>query len=213
LVNERPLLILGTRPISTEIADIATDAGFEVTGYVENMDRDRGTELDGLPIHWIDDIAELVHDHQVVAGLTTTQRRRFTSQAEQMGFGFATVIHPSAHVSRRSTVGRGSVVGPLAVIGSHTAIEEHVYISRGALVGHHTTIRDHSTLLPGVNLAGSCSVGPSAWIGMGAVVIDGLTIGRGCMIAAGSVVVKDVADHVMVMGVPARVVREGIEAR
>lgn len=46
------------------------------------------------------------------------------------------------------------------------------------------------------------------WIGSGAVITDGVRIGRGSVVAAGSVVTGDVPPHVVVGGVPAKVLRE-----
>ena len=55
------LLVLGTRSFAPEIADVASDIpGVEIAGFVENMDRDKCSEkLEGLPIHWVDDIASM----------------------------------------------------------------------------------------------------------------------------------------------------------
>jgi UDP-2-acetamido-3-amino-2,3-dideoxy-glucuronate N-acetyltransferase len=45
-----------------------------------------------------------------------------------------------------------------------------------------------------------------ASIGSGAVVMCGVTIGRNAMIGSGAVVTRDVPDHAIVVGVPAKVV-------
>jgi acetyltransferase-like isoleucine patch superfamily enzyme len=47
-----------------------------------------------------------------------------------------------------------------------------------------------------------------ASIGSGAVILCGLTIGKGAMVGAGAVVTRDVPDHGLVCGVPARLVRK-----
>jgi len=47
----------------------------------------------------------------------------------------------------------------------------------------------------------------------GAVVIDHVTIGSRSVVGAGAVVVADVPDRVQVLGVPARIVKEGIDGR
>jgi acetyltransferase-like isoleucine patch superfamily enzyme len=46
-----------------------------------------------------------------------------------------------------------------------------------------------------------------AWIGRDAHVLKGVTIGRGAVVAAGSVVVSDVPDGAIAMGVPARILK------
>lgn len=43
------------------------------------------------------------------------------------------------------------------------------------------------------------------WIGAGAIIVDGVNIGTGCVVAAGAVVTKDVPNHSVVGGVPAKV--------
>jgi acetyltransferase-like isoleucine patch superfamily enzyme len=48
---------------------------------------------------------------------------------------------------------------------------------------------------------------------MGAIIMDHLNIGAHSVIAAGAVVTSDVPDHVQVMGIPARIVKENIEGK
>lgn len=46
------------------------------------------------------------------------------------------------------------------------------------------------------------------WIGARATILGGVTIGRGAIVAAGAVVTKDVAPYTIVVGVPAKPLRE-----
>jgi sugar O-acyltransferase (sialic acid O-acetyltransferase NeuD family) len=209
------LLILGTRTFAPEIADVASDVpGVEIAGFVENLDRSRCSEtLEGLPIHWVDDIAPLTETHLAVCALGTTQRSRFIEQASQMGMRFATIVHPAARISRNSTVGEGSIVCPGVVIATRTTIGRHVILNRGALIGHHTTVGDYCSIMPGANIAGACSIGNATYVGMGALVLDHHIVGSQSVVGAGSVVTRDVPDKVQVLGAPARIVREQIEGR
>jgi acetyltransferase EpsM len=207
------LLVLGTRTLSEEVADLATDAGFEVAGFVENLDRDRAGDLNGLPVHWIGDIAELTSTHLAICGLATTRRSRFVEEAAALGFRFATLIHPASRLSSSSTAGEGTILSAGAVVGAHTTLGMHVLVNRGALIGHHTRVGDYVSIHPGANVAGACTIGDAAYIGMGAVVLDHLTVGARSVVGAGAVVTKDVREGVQVVGVPARIVREGIEGR
>jgi sugar O-acyltransferase (sialic acid O-acetyltransferase NeuD family) len=209
------LLILGTRPYALAFADAFSDLpGFQVAGFVENLDRERCREtMEGLPIYWIDDLPPFVPTHGVICSLSTTLRHRFIEPVEQMGFEFVTLVHPTAYVSRKSTLGKGLSLNVGSIVAGYTAIGSYVQINRGVTIGHHTTIEDYVTLQPGVQLAGNCHIRHHTYLGLGAVIVDGVTIGAHSVVGAGAVVTHDLPDHVLAVGVPARVVREGIEGK
>ena len=92
-------------------------------------------------------------------------------------------------------------------------------------IGRNTNIQDNSVLHaePGVPLTigenvtvghlvmlHGCTVGDGSLIGIRAVVLNGAKIGRNCIVGAGSVVTenKSFPDGVLLLGVPAVVVRE-----
>jgi acetyltransferase EpsM len=211
----RPLLILGTRTLAIEVADFVSEIpGYQVAGFVENEDPQRCREkLENLPIFWVEDLSELAATHWAVCALGTTHRSRFISQAAAYGLRFATPVHPTARISRTSTLGAGSIISPGVIIASHTRLGRHVFVNRGALIGHHTEIGDHATIHPGANIAGKCRIGPATYVGMGAVVLDNITIGAHAVVGAGAVVTRDVPDCVQVVGLPAKIVKEHIQGK
>ena len=210
-----PLLILGNRTFAEEVADLAAEVpGVEVLGFVENMDQERCREsLAGRPIVWVDDLQHTYGDCVAVCALSTTHRSRFVEQVANYGVRFATLIHPSARVSRASSVGEGAILSVGTVVAAHTTIGRHVIVNRGVLIGHHTRIGDFVTIGPGANVAGACEIGEAAYIGMGAIVVDHVKIGRHSLVSAGSLVTKDVPDHVQVFGSPARIIRRNFPGR
>ena len=53
---------------------------------------------------------------------------------------------------------------------------------------------------------GGIVIEDGAWLGVGVTVLDGVRIGKGAVVGAGSVVIKDVPEGAVVMGVPACIV-------
>lgn len=215
MTGPQKLIILGTGLGAEHLADLVRECPeFELTGYAENLDRERCERpLHGRPVLWIDELPSLAATHQVVCSIASNQRWRFVEPVAAMGFRFAVVRHPSAHISPSATLGPGTTVSVGAIVGAHTAIGSHAIVHRGTLIAHHTTVGDYVTFGPGANVAGAVSIGHRTWIGMGAIVLDYRTIGTGCVVGAGAVVTRDVPDHAQVVGNPARIVRRDVDGR
>lgn len=132
----------------------------------------------------------------------------------------ALVYHPDlcnlygCSIGARATVGpfveiqRGATVGKFSKVSSHTFVCSHVEIGRYVFVGHGVMF---------VNDLGPTVEGPTRYvrtvvqdwcsIGSGATILP-VTIGEGAVIGAGAVVVDDVPPYAVVVGNPARVVRQ-----
>lgn len=209
----RPLLILGARSFAREVADLVSDIPkFELMGFVENTDRSLCSQrIDGLPVYWVDDIAALADTHLCVCAFGSNRRINFIRSVEAMGFRFATVIHPTARVSRRSTIEEGCIVSSGVQIAANTRIGRHSLINRGALVGHDIVTGECISIGPGANIGGACNIGAGCYIAMGATVLERLSVGEGAVVAAGAVAHRDVPPHVLVAGVPAAVIKQGVD--
>jgi UDP-2-acetamido-3-amino-2,3-dideoxy-glucuronate N-acetyltransferase len=111
---------------------------------------------------------------------------------------------------------KNAIIGARCKISSHTFICEGVTIEDEVFVGHGVVfINDRSpraTTGGALQTEADWKVVPTmvrhgASIGSGAAILCGVTIGRGAMIGAGAVVTRDVPDHAVVAGVPARLLR------
>jgi len=113
------------------------------------------------------------------------------------------VIHPSAHLSRFVELGVGVTIFAGATINPGTVIEDNVCVNTAASVDHDNYLERGCHVLPNATLTGTVRVGQFAYIGSGAVVAPNIVIHKYSQVGAGAIVLKDVAEGVVVAGSPA----------
>lgn len=139
-------------------------------------------------------------------------------------------VEDGASVGAGTHVWMHSQIRRDAVVGSGCNIGKDVFVDAGVSIGDRVKIQNNVSVYAGVTLEDDVFVGPSAvftndlrpratnedWIvtptlvrfgasiGANATIVCGHTIGRFAMIGAGSVVTRDIRDHELVVGNPAR---------
>jgi sugar O-acyltransferase (sialic acid O-acetyltransferase NeuD family) len=131
-------------------------------------------------------------------------RMALTQEFLALGATLATVVHPTAVISRSSTIGPGTVICARAVINPRSRVGVSCIINTGAVIEHDVAIADGTHICPAAALAGQVTVESLVTIGIGACVIPGTKIGRGAIVGAGAAVICDVEPGSTVVGTPAR---------
>lgn len=141
-----------------------------------------------------------------------------TSYWSSPDFSKAAFVAPNAVVIGDVSIGAGVSIWYGAVvrgdverieIGDRTNIQDGVILHGDP--GKPTILEDHVTLGHRAVIH-SAHIERGCLIGIGAIVLDGVRVGYGSIVGAGALVTKDVPPLSLVVGVPARQVRELSEA-
>ncbi len=206
-------------PYAVEVAEVIWRRGEEVSVLVDNLAEgdDAPGEAGG---EWAGEIgvAAVRPDRlspaqlrlsAVIPQITPGHRFALQAEARALGLGsFPALVDPTATVARTTTVGEGSVVSAATVLAAATRVGRFVHVNRSTSVGHHNVLEDYATLGPGCVLAGHVRIGRGAFVGAGAVCAPEVNVGPNAVVGAGAVVVRDVPAGAVVVGNPARAIRE-----
>jgi len=136
--------------------------------------------------------------------------------------GAGSIVGDQAFVRERATIGRDSVVGRASGVDNDVRIGDHVRIQSQGYVTAYSVIEDDVFFGPcamttnddtmgrhpkGAPLRGA-TLRRACRIGGGAVLVPGVEVGEEAFVAAGAVVTADVPARKVVMGTPARLVRD-----
>lgn len=146
----------------------------------------------------------------IVAVGNNVVRKQIVAKLKKKQLHYGNVIHPSAVIAENSIIGSGNVIAANTVIGVDSKIGNHVIINTGATVDHENTLGDYVHISPGAHLAGEVTIEDGVHIGIGANCLQQRYVGAWTVVGGGSLINKDLPEHVLAYGVPAIVKKEGI---
>lgn len=117
---------------------------------------------------------------------------------------FATIIHPTAVVSKYAKIGYGSCVQPFVNIGPNVVIGNHVQIFAQAMIGHGAKLDDYSYVANNACIGADVHLKEGAYLGTNASTLEFVTLGKWSITGIATVVLKDVPDFAKMVGNPAR---------
>lgn len=123
--------------------------------------------------------------------------------------GDDTRIGTFVEIQKDATIGSRCKISSHTFICSGVSIEDEVFVGHGVMFTNDlrpASVNEDGTMQGEEDWTMVATVVKRrASIGSGATILAGVTIGTGALVGAGAVVTRDVPDHAVVTGVPARV--------
>lgn len=208
------VIIIGAGGHARSVMDILLENNeYEIGGCLDPVYPVRTCveRMEDIPIIGTDDELERFYSegiHSIFVALgNNSLRKKIQQRCLQIGYQPINVISKYARISSRAELGSGICIMAGAVINVNCRIGDGCIINTNCSIDHDCMVGDFAHIAPGVAISGTTSIGEGTHIGTNAAVIDGITIGKWSYIGAGAAVVKDVAEHTLAYGVPARPIK------
>lgn len=201
---------IGSRYVH-EVDEMLRRLDMRVTAYVNNL-RDTPHPEDLSPAVYPEEIQPAWRDLPVTIPLITPGHRKpVHAQCVELGFSsFPAIVDPTAIVASSSSLAEGVSVNAAVVIGAKCTLGRFALVNRSVSIGHDCVLEEFSTLGPGALLCGQCRIMPGAFVGGGSILLPGITVGRNAIVGAGAVVTKDIPDHCVAIGNPAKIFKTDV---
>lgn len=205
------LAIFGTSGFARETRDIAVLTGYDEIVFIG---KEPESPIQGYPVITEEKIFSLVRGgFAFIIGIGAPGTRKAVRE-RYPDLNYVNLIHPSATFGyeqlKKVYKKTGNIIFAGARFSNDVSIGNHGIFYFNCTVAHDCVIEDFVTICPGANLSGNVFLKEGAYIGANSCVIQGksitekMTVGRYSTVGAGAVVTKNVPDHMIVKGIPAK---------
>lgn len=213
----KKLVIFGGHGNGTVVASTVEDINavapsWKILGFLN--DRNEGP-INGYPVlGGIDKetVSRLLEDPDVYfywSLISVKLNHTFINRLVELGIPeerFATVIHPTAVVSKQAKLGYGVSIHPFVNVGPNAVLGNHIHVFAQAMIGHGATLDDFSYVANNACVGAHVRLHEGAYLGTNCTTLENVEIGRWAIVGIGSVVVKSINDFTKVVGNPSRII-------
>jgi sugar O-acyltransferase (sialic acid O-acetyltransferase NeuD family) len=208
------MVIAGAKGFAKEILEVLYQLEYkDDIFFFDDISEDLPIELYGYQIIKSINDLQLVFNRKSFGfslGLGGPKSRKIIAD-KLLGVGgiLERTVSPFSHVGHFDNfIGEGCNIMTGTVITNSIKIGKGCLINLNCTIGHDSILGDFVELSPGTHISGNCTIGDMTQIGTNVTILPKINIGKNSIIGAGSVVTKDIPDNVLVVGVPAKILKE-----
>ena len=203
----KPLILVGGGGHCKSVIDVAESAGYTILGILERPEEVGKKVLSYEVIGTDDDMAKYVDRAEFIVTVGQIKspdlRIKLHKMIEQAGGKLASIVAPTAHVSKYAQLGEGTVVMHQVVVNADAKIGKGCIINTFANIEHDVVIGNYCHISTGAMVNGGCKIGDDCFIGSQSVLANGISVCNGCLVSAGAFVLKPIKEKGVYMGNPA----------
>ena len=211
----KTLCIYGCGGMGREIADLANKMqSWKDVIFVD--DNSKTEVVDEVKVYSLQAILEKYNKEDIEFIVTVGEpvtRQLLYEKLEEEGLESISVIDPGFDLSKFSSVGNGTIMHTGATITVNVHIGKGCLINKHVVIGHDVNIDNYTVVSPNVTIGGDVDIGSNCYIGSASVIRNGIKIGENSIIGMGAVVLKDVEPNSVMVGNPAKLLRENVDKK
>mgnify|MGYP005964875011 FL=1 len=211
-MKQKKLILLGGGGHCKSVIDVAESAGFNILGVLDMPENVGKPILDYEVIGTDDDIPRYVNTAEFVITVgfikNSAIRIKIYDKVKNAGGKFATIVASTAYVSKYAILGEGTVIMHQAVVNAEAKVGINCIINTKANIDHGAIIGDFTHLSVGVLIAGEAKVGDRCFCGIGSTIQHLTTITSDVILGAATLVVKDITNSGIYVGIPAKFLKK-----
>lgn len=207
------MIIIGAKGFATEVLEVVHQLNEldNLVFYDDVNDDVKGNLFGKFPI--LKTTQEVLNyfktnDNKFTIGIgNPVLRKKLYEKFTLLGGTFTSTISKSYTGSYDISIGHGANILSGVTISNNVKIGIGAIVYYNAIITHDCVIGNFVEISPGATILGECKVGDYCQVGANATILPKVNVGKNVIIGAGTLVTKDLPDNCVVVGTPARIIK------
>lgn len=210
----KKLVIWGNGDQQVVNQEIINENGFEIIAIVDDVKENFNLNDKKIKFfnkfsnfkNWYEEQKNLEETHFIISigNPYGDLRIKNAHLLESIGIKPLSIKHWNSTISKTAQLSEGYQIMAGVIVNAEACIGNQVILNTGSIIEHHVRIGKGCEVGPGAVILGRVTIGDNVWVGANAVILPRIEIGSNVVIGAGSVVTKNVRNEEVVVGNPAK---------